>query len=374
MRRGSTVTALVAVAVVVLGCASGAGAPGSTAPGANGGTGSGGASGSGNVSEGCNPPRQDGIELTFASFGGSFQDAQRKAWQEPYTQRTGVQFINDENTSIATLQAQVQAGQVTWDVVDVYNEFGLDVHAALLEPLDYNLIPRDEIDADLGVTDYRVPTSTYGTVLGYNTEMTGGMTPESWADFFDTTTFPGKRGVYDYATGGIFDIALMADGVAPADLYPLDLERATKKLDTIKDDIVFWTSGAQSRELIGSGEVAMSMIWNGRAWNAIHDKRPVGIQWREQIISADYFVVPKGSPNKDAAMRFIAYTTCAEDNGRLSAYIPYGPTNVNAVPDPATVDDLPLKHVDASTAYFDDAYLVDHSREVDEAWHDWKSR
>jgi putative spermidine/putrescine transport system substrate-binding protein len=364
MARGTTIAALVAVATVAVGCTSGANSP---AAGAN--------TGPPGSSDACNPPRQDGVELTFASFGGSFQEAQRRAWQEPYTELTGVQFINDENTNIATIQSQVESGQVTWDVVDVYNEFGLNSHAALLEPLNYEVIPRSEIDPDLGTTDFRVPTSTYGTVLGYNTEMTGGKTPTGWADFFDMSAFPGKRGVYDYATGGIFEIALLADGVAPTDLYPLDLDRAIAKLDTLKDDIVFWTSGAQSRELIGSGEVTMTMIWNGRAWNAIHDdNQPVGITWNQQIVSADYFVVPKGTPNREAAMRFIAYTTCAETNGNLSSYIPYGPTNVNAEPDPAVVDDLPLNHVDANTAYFDDAYIVDHFKEIDAVWHDWKSR
>ena len=112
----------------------------------------------------------------------------------------------------------------------------------------------------------------------------------------------------------MFEFALMADGVAPDDLYPLDLARATAKLDTIKDDIVFWASGAESQELIGSGEVAMSMMWNGRAWSAKNiDQKPVEIQWNQQIVTADYFVVPKGTPNKEAAMRFIAYATCADE-------------------------------------------------------------
>jgi putative spermidine/putrescine transport system substrate-binding protein len=251
----------------------------------------------------------------------------------------------------------------------------LDVNKDVLEPLDYGLIPRAEMDPSLGLTDYRVPIITYGTVLVANTDATGGKTPAGWADFFDTATFPGKRGAWDYPVGGMFEIALLADGVQPADLYPLDLGRATRKLDTIKDDIVFWTSGAQSRELIGSGEVAMSMMWNGRAWYAIHeDKRPVEIEWNQQIVSADYFVVPKGTPNRDPAMRFIAWATCAENNAAPSTYIPYGPTNVNAKPDPAMVADLPLNHVDENTAHFDDEYLIEHFDELDEAWQDWKSR
>jgi putative spermidine/putrescine transport system substrate-binding protein len=315
------------------------------------------------------------VTLTFASYGGAYQDAQKRAWQEPYTQLTGVEFLNDESSANATVRAQVESGQVSWDVVDLGNDFGLDVHKDLLEPLDFGLIPRDEMNPDLGVTDYRVPVITFGTVLAYNTEVTGGQSPMGWADFFDLSKFPGKRGVWDYPVGGMFEIALMADGVAPDDLYPLDLDRASAKLDAITGEVVFWGTGAESRELIGSGEVAMSMMWNGRTWNAIHeDNRPVDIQWNQQIISADYFTIPKGSPNRDAAMRFIAWTACAENNAAISKYIPYGPTNVNADPDPAMAPELAINHIDASTAYFNDEYLVDHFDEIDSAWQEWKAR
>jgi putative spermidine/putrescine transport system substrate-binding protein len=327
------------------------------------------------TSEACNPPRQDGVTLTFVSFGGAYQEAQRKAWQDPYTALTGVQFQNDENSSNATIKAQVEAGQVTWDVVDVGNDFGLAANADLLEPLDYSLIPRDEVNPDLGASDWRVPDITYGVVLAYNTEQTGGQVPAGWADYFDTTKFPGKRGMWDYSEGGIFEVALLADGVAPADLYPLDFARATTKLDTIKDDLVFWSSGAESQELIGSGEIAMTLIWNGRGWSAKHtDGKPVEMQWNQQIVTADYFVVPKGSPNKDAAMKFIAYTICAENNAKPSEYIPYGPTNVNAQPAADKLADLSVSNADENSAYFDDEWLVNNFDIVDAAYQEWKSR
>jgi putative spermidine/putrescine transport system substrate-binding protein len=327
------------------------------------------------TSAACNPPKQDGVTLTFSSFGGVYQEAQRKAWLEPYTALTGVQFTNDEASSNATIKAQVEAGQVTWDVVDVGNDFGLDANKDLLEPLDYTLIPRDEVLENLGAGDYRVPDITYGVVLGYNTDKTAGKVPAGWADFFDTAKIPGKRGAWDYSEGGLFEFALMADGVKPADLYPLDLPRATKKLDTIRNDLVFWASGAESQELIGSGEVAMTMIWNGRAWSAKNtDKKPVEIQWNQQIVTADYLVVPKGSPNKDAAMKFIAYTICAENNAKPSQYIPYGPTNKNAKPDPAKVPDLSVSNADENSAYFDDKYLIDNFKDIDAAWQAWKTK
>jgi putative spermidine/putrescine transport system substrate-binding protein len=386
MQRWTGITAFVALTVFVASCSGcGTGGPAASgtpvSPGASpeaspsAGEPSGSAPASGAATgDACNPPRQDGVTLTFVSFGGVYQEAQRKAWLEPYTELTGVQFVEDENSSNATIKAQVESGQVSWDVVDVGNDFGLDAHADLLEPLDFSLIPRDEMNESLGVSDYRIPDITYGVVLAYNTEQTGGQVPAGWADYFDTTKFPGKRGAWDYSEGGMFEFALMADGVAPGDLYPLDLERATAKLDTIKDDIVFWSSGAESQELIGSGEVAMTMIWNGRGWSAKNiDNKPVEIQWNQQIVTADYLVVPKGTPNKEAAMRFIAYTACAENNGKPSQYIPYGPTNVNSEPDPALVADLSVTNADANSAYFDDAYLIENFEEIDAAWQAWKA-
>ena len=381
MRRWTAIAAYVSVLAIIVGCSSGGSATGSppapaSAPASAGGGESPGASApaSGGTSAACNPPRQEGVTLSFTSFGGVYQGAQRKAWLEPYTALTGVQFTEDENSSNATIKAQVESGQVTWDVVDVGNDFGLEGNKDLLEPLDYTVIPRDEMNQDLGVSDWRVPDITYGVVLAYNTDATAGKVPEGWADYFDTAKIPGKRGAWDYSEGGMFEFALMADGVKPADLYPLDLPRATAKLDTIKDDLVFWASGAESQELIGSGEVAMTMIWNGRGWSAKNiDKKPVEIQWNQQIVTADYLVVPKGSPNKDAAMRFIAYASCAANNGKPSEYIPYGPTNTKSEANAAMSKDLSVTNADENSAYFDDEYLINNFDEIDAAWQEWKA-
>src|SRR5262245_15434926 len=380
MRGWTPIAASVAVIAIVVGCSGGgattapsasSGGPAASEPASSGAASPG---GSAAASEACNPPRQDGVTLTFTSFGGVYQEAQRKAWLEPYTELTGVQFNEDENSLNATIKAQVESGDVTWDVVDVGNDFGLAANADLLEPLDYSLIPRDEMNQDLGVSDWRVPDITYGVVLAYNTDATAGAVPAGWADYFDTSKIPGKRGAWDYSEGGMFEFALMADGVKPKDLYPLDLDRATKKLNTIKDDLVFWQSGAESQELVGSGEVAMTMIWNGRAWSAKNiDKKPVEIQWNQQIVTADYLVVPKGSPNKDAAMKFIAYATCAANNGKPSEYIPYGPTNTNSTANPDMEADLSVSNADENSAYFDDEYLVNNFDEIDAAWVDWKA-
>ena len=368
--------AIVLAATACTGSGSGTGSvgPAETAgePAASASTGASAAPSGGGTADICTaPPKHEGTTLTFASFGGVYQEAQREGWLVPYTALTGVQFQESEESSNATIKAQVEAGNVEWDVVDVGNDFGLDGNADLLEPLDYTLIKQDEI-LDGFATTYRVADITYGVVLAYNTDKTAGKVPEGWADFFDTTKFPGKRGLWKYSTGGVLEFALMADGVKPADLYPLDVPRAIAKLDTIKDDIVWWESGAQHQELIGSGEVAMSMVWNGRGYSAKHtDNKPVEIQWNQQILTADYFVVPKGTPNKQVAMEFIAWATCAQNNGAVSERIPYGPTNKNSTPNEAVVPDLAVSNVDENTAYFDDAYLIDNFDTIDAAFQAW---
>ena len=364
MRPWTRILVVVGIGIIAVACGPGGGGA-TTNPSAS----------AASTSEACNPPRQEGVTLSFVSFGGAYQEAQRKAWLEPYTELTGVQFTEDENSANATIKAQVESGQVTWDVVDVGNDFGLEANSALLEELDYTLIPEAEVNKDLGPSKWRVPDITYGVVLAYNTDKTGAEVPAGWADYFDTTKFPGKRGMWDYSEGGIFEVALLADGVAPADLYPLDFERATAKLDTIKDDFVFWGSGAESQELIGSGEVAMTLIWNGRGWSAKHtDNKPVEMQWNQQIVTADYLVVPKGTPNKDAAMKFIAYTLCADNNAKPSQYIPYGPTNIKSVPAEDKKADLSVTNADENSAYFDDEWLVNNFDEVDAAYQEWKTQ
>ena len=224
MHRSTTIVAFLATIAIIAGCTTGGGeaspaasasapAASASAPAGSAAASAPAASASGSAagdSAACNPPRQEGVTLSFVSFGGVYQEAQRKAWLEPYTELTGVQFTEDENSSNATIQAQVESGQVTWDVVDVGNDFGLDANSALLEPLDFSLIPRDELNADLGITDYRIPDITYGVVLAYNTEVTGGQTPAGWADYFDTAKFPGKRGAWDYSDGR--DARVRVDG------------------------------------------------------------------------------------------------------------------------------------------------------------------
>ena len=183
-----------------------------------------------------------GRGLVFTSYGGAFQKAQANAWLKPYSKETGTEIRQDSPTDYAKLQSMVENNQVIWDVVDVGNDFGLESTADLLEPLDYSVIDKGSI-LEGYATKYRVANIIYSNILAYNTEQIDG-TPRNWVDFFDTQKFPGARGLYKNPSQTL-EAALLGDGVPPENLYPLDVDGALNKLDTIKDQIVWWEIGGQ---------------------------------------------------------------------------------------------------------------------------------
>ena len=226
-------------------------------------------------------------EMVFTSWGGTTQDAQKQAWAEPFTQETGIAVLQDGPTDYGKLKAMVEGGNVSWDVVDVEHDFAIKAaDDGLLEPLDFQAIDKSTIDPRF-VTDHAVGSFYYSFVLAYNQDMLGEEGPKTWADLFDLEKFPDKRTFYKWSAPGAIEIALLADGVAPDQLYPLDLDRAFKKLDTIKDEIVWWSGGAQSQQLLASGEAPLGQFWNGRAFAVQETGVNVGVSWEQNLTAAD---------------------------------------------------------------------------------------
>lgn len=313
-------------------------------------------------------------DLVFTSWGGTTQDAQAAHWAAPYTEKTGTAVVQDGPTDYGKIKAMVEAGAVTWDVVDVEFDWALQAGGqGLLEPLDFTVIDKSKLDPRF-VSDYAVGSFYYSFVLGWNPANFPEAQPATLADLFDTTKFPGKRTFYKWSAPGVIEAALLADGVKPAELYPLDLDRAFKKLDTIKADIIWWEGGAQSQQLLASGEAPIGFFWNGRLAALQADGMEVGISWDQNITAADALVVPKGTQNKDAAMKFIAEATSAEGQAALAAATGYAPINLGSadVMDPALRATLP----DAQTAVqvnADMAYWAEHRDEIGTRWYAWQA-
>lgn len=307
--------------------------------------------------------------VTFTSFGGSYQSAQEKAWLKPYSKKSGIKVRQDSPTDYAKLQAMVENNQVTWDVVDVEEDFGLGSTTEFLEPLDYSVINKDSI-LEGYANKYRVADILFANVLAYNADKING-TPENWADFFDLEKFPGSRGVYKNPSQ-TFEVALLGDGVPPENLYPLDVDRALAKLDTIRDQIIWWDTGAQSQQLITDGEVTMASAFDGRVQGAVDNGAPAKIQWNQNLQSADYLVVPKGTPNKEQAMKLIAHCVSGDVNYRISKFINYAPINKESISklDPTVAKQLTSAHQDVGVK-FNSEWWNEHREKVLEKFNQW---
>jgi putative spermidine/putrescine transport system substrate-binding protein len=289
-------------------------------------------------------------EMTIVSWGGAYSASQLNAYHTPYSENTGVNIINDESSAeaVAKLRAMNEAGNVTWDVVDVVASDAIrlcDEGLALEIDHDTQLADGDDgskASADFGdllVSDCFIPQIVYSTTVGYRTDLVGDTAPTSICSIFDTNAYPGKRSLEKRPIGNL-EWALLCDGVAKGDIYDV-LEtdegqaQAFAKLATIKDDVIWWTAGADTPQLLADGEVIMGSTYNGRLFALIEEqKQPVGMLWDAQVFDLDGWIIPAGlTPERQA--RALDYVKFATDTQRLAdqaKYISYGPARASSAP------------------------------------------
>ncbi|KIN62160.1 Polyamine ABC trasnporter, periplasmic polyamine-binding protein [Sulfitobacter noctilucicola] len=289
-------------------------------------------------------------EMTIVSWGGAYSASQQAAYHDPYAEKTGVNIINDESSAeaVAKLRAMNEAGNVTWDVVDVVASDAIrlcDEGLALEIDADTQLADGDDGSkasddfGDLLVSDCFIPQIVYSTTVGYRSDMVGDNAPTEICALFDTETYPGKRSLEKRPINNM-EWALLCDGVAKDDVYDvLETEegqaQAFAKLDTIKDDTIWWSAGADTPQLLADGEVVMGSTYNGRLFALIEEqKQPVAMLWDAQVFDLDGWIIPTGlSPEREA--RALDYVMFATDTQRLAdqaKYISYGPARKSSAP------------------------------------------
>lgn len=278
-------------------------------------------------------------DLVISSYGGSFQDAQTKAYFEPYAKASGVKVTGTTGTGYAKVKAMVESGNVTWDVVSAESPaFANEVKDGLLEPIDYSVVKADNLPENFR-TKYGVGYMVFGTNLAWNKDkFPNGLTP---AQFFDPNV-KGRRLLPSDPTYSL-EFALMGDGVKPANLYPLDVERALKVIDRVKDQIIGYKGASDIQALMQQGEADMVYAGTGRIKNAIKAGANWTYSWDSALADTEYWAVLKGAPHAAEAMKFINFAAQAEQQAELTRQIAYGPTNVDALRllDPAVAKDLP---------------------------------
>ncbi|MCL3882021.1 extracellular solute-binding protein [Marivita sp. GX14005] len=290
-------------------------------------------------------------DMTLVSWGGAYQESQNKAYLQPYLEEhPEVSASWDESSAeaVAKLRAMNEAGNITWDLVDVVASDALRLcDEGLAMELDFNEVLAEGDDGstpeedfgDLLINDCFVPQIVYSTTFGYRTDMVGDTPPSSVCDVFDLETYPGKRALQKRPIDNM-EWALYCDGVEKDEIYDVlgtdeGVDRALAKLDTIKDQVVWWTAGAETPQLLADGEVVMGSTFNGRLFSAIAEQdQPIDMLWDMQSFDLDGWIIPEGLP-EDRLARVLDFLKFATDTQRLAdqaKYISYGPARNSSAP------------------------------------------
>ncbi|TCT30235.1 extracellular solute-binding protein [Martelella mediterranea] len=292
-------------------------------------------------------------QMTVVSWGGAYQDSQKNAYTIPYAEMNpDIEFVWDEssNEAVAKLRAMNEAGNVTWDLVDVVAADAIrlcDEGLAMEYDPDELLAdapdgtPASEDFGDLIVSDCFIPQIVYSITAAYRPDLLpeGAPEPESICAMFDTETYPGKRTLEKRPINNM-EWALICDGVAKEDVYDVleteeGQDRAFAKLDTIKDDVIWWSAAAEPPQLLADGEIVMGSSYNGRWFSAIvEEDQPFKMLWDAQVFDLDGWIIPAGLPDDRLAMvkDFVKYATDTQRLADQAKYISYGPARKSSAP------------------------------------------
>lgn len=315
--------------------------------------------------------------VVFAGWGGSIAAAQRKIYFDAFEKETGIKVIDVPDNNLAKIKAMVESGDVQWDVS---NALGMWVPQGekemLWEKLDYSVIDTKGVPSEFG-SEYGIGNAAYGIILAYNTKsISEADAPKNWVDFWNIEGKPGARGLQD-APRYTLEFALMADGVSPQNLYPLDVDRAFASLDKIKDKVsVWWKQWPQVPVLLASGELAMSNTSHTRIRTIVQEENvPLQVNWNQGLMTVDWLAVPRGAKNKENAMKLIAFMTRSDLQAKFAQETGIGPVNNDAFGMLSEEEKtaLPSYHYQqGEMALFNNVWWADNDAQMIERWDAWK--
>lgn len=320
------------------------------------------------------PPKPESIVVNAA--GGAVNKALREAFFSEYEKRYGIRVIDTSPTDFGKLRAMVQSGNVEWSAMEI-NEADAERAAkmGLLEPLDKSIIDMSGHPKQLQDNNFVVTRGIYSTVLGYRTDVFANRPhPTTWAEFWDVKKFPGPRALRNSPVDNL-EFALLADGVKPDQLYPLDVDRAFRKMDQIKPHIsAWWTTGAQSAQLLIDKEVVLGTAWHGRFYTAIKEGAPIAIEWNQALIHQTPFGIPKGAKDAYWGQKFLAILTEPQLQAKYANLMSYPGLHKDAIKytDPKMLPFLPTSADNlAKQAWSSAAWWNENGAAVNERWNKW---
>ena len=259
-------------------------------------------------------------QLVFVNWGGDAGTAYDAAYGQGFAAETGISVLQDgSGPTEGAIAAQFESGAPAWDIVDA-DPFSAEAlgKKGMMEPIDYSVVDRGKMRPGFG-WDHSASSYFYSYIIAYDATRFGDDPPKSMADFFDVEKYPGKRAMYKWGVG-MWEAALLADGVPADQLYPLDLERAHAKIEAFKDNVVaYWGGGSESQSILLNGEASMALVWSTRAKLIEEDSGgDVKFVWDQGLIA------PGGA---EAAMKFIAFAQDPERQLVMFRMLGQGPAN-----------------------------------------------
>jgi putative spermidine/putrescine transport system substrate-binding protein len=316
-----------------------------------------------------------GQKVVFASWGGIYQEASKKGYCDPFAAKTGAVVVQDGPVDYAKLRTMIQNDSPTWDVVDVTIDFLYNaVKDNLFEKIDTSIVDTSKMPPKF-VHEFGIANIVWSYNIAYNKDtFPEGKHPRNWTEFLDTDKFPGRRALRD-RVNPMLEVALLADGVPFEKLYPLDVDRALRKLEPFRKSAVWWTTNSQSQQLMVDGECNLGILNNGRIYDVVQKGAKVGIEWNQNLQSVDYLVVPRGSRVKNAAMGLIAEMMVPENQSTVANILPLAPTNPDAFKfiKKELAPWLSTETANASQGFaINEEYWRDNYKQLAERWAAWK--
>lgn len=271
-------------------------------------------------------------QLVVASYGGGWAAAMTEAFHKPFTKETGIAVVVASGTDLAKAKAQVVTRNIEWDVVELSSGWlATGLRDGLWEKLDTSVVDMSNTVPDTQ-HDYAVGMCMSSGGLAWNGKThPDGKHPVDWQGFWDVQTFPGRRGMMTRITG-VLEFALMADGVDPKKLYPLDIERGFKALDRIKPHVSNWIAAMpQTVSLLQSGEVDFCQSAAGRVFIARQQNVPLDYAAGSALIEPIRVAILKGNKKKDLAMRHLAFQMRPDRQAHFARLTSYAPTRLDGV-------------------------------------------
>ncbi|WP_250511486.1 ABC transporter substrate-binding protein [Caballeronia sp. GACF4] len=310
--------------------------------------------------------------LTVVSWGGNYHQGVEEALAKPFEKEFGVHVTLVDTPDLAKVKAQVMTNNVQWDVFDAVGPMAMTGSKnGYWEPLDPSLFDRSDLIAPL--TRDAVPFYGFtGGICWDNSKFPDGKHPETFADYFDVKKFPGQRTLRNRASETL-EIALLADGVPPQKIYPLDVDRAFRALDRIKPNIGKWVDQTpQTVTLVETGQVDFSYTYSTRVKAAQEAGKPINFSFKQTLTGLEYLVVLKNAPNKANAMKFVQFAMRPDRQAALMNYLGNTPASKKALPmlnpDVRKWTSDPNNKMNVIS---NDAWWADHYEELTQRFKEW---